>query len=434
MKMRYIAAGIIIAAIVIGSVYWYYTTTTAPKKVELTLHTKAGLWADFIRNKKIIESFKERMLKEKGVEAEVTLLTAPHKGYGEKLITAFAAEKAGDVNWMGPADVPGAVDAEYLLDLTPYVEKWPEWDQWIPASKRMVTYKGKVWAVPNDAATILIYYRKDLFERAGLPVPWQPESWDDVIEAGLKLKEKIPELEAVMKPYYELQLPMHSAGGDIYDPKDGKWIAKSDAILYMFKLYYDIFYTYELTPKELILENWDTRKLFADGKLAILIDGTWCYSEKFGPGMAYEIKDREKIVGYAYPPGSGKPGAPKYVSVLRDYTWVISSKTEHPDLAFELLKELVKPEIVSTWGWETAHLVVRKDAVIGKDKFLKWATTALDYAWSKPCDPGYSKYISVLKGVVRHDLIEEGKKPEECMNIFASQLIEKLGADKVKEL
>ena len=430
---------LIIAVIVIGIAAYYLLAPKPPKKVELTLFTKAGLWADFIRDSGVIDRFKERMLREKNIEVEVKILTAPHKGYHEKLVAALAAGTVIDVLWVRPDMIPDMVEAGYLLDLTPYVEKWSDWAKFYKVNKDMVTYNGKVYAVPNDAAIVMIYYRKDLFKKAGLPVPWQPRTWTDVLEAAKTIKEKIPEVKAALSPYYggEIQIPIYAAGGTIYDPADGKFIVKSKAVLFLFKVYYDAFYTYGVTPKEMILEKWDTRKLFQEGKLAIMIDGTWCYTEKWGPGMAYEIPNREEVVGYAYIPSSGEPGAPKYVVAIRDYSWAIGANSKNPELAFELIKELVSPDIMADWGYKTSHLVARSDAIVGdyaKDVFLKWNTEAMEkYGVAKPLATGARKYLSILKEIVEKELVAAGKTPEECVEAFASAVAAELGADAVKE-
>ncbi|RLE72774.1 MAG: hypothetical protein DRJ37_02015 [Thermoprotei archaeon] len=427
---------LIVIVVLAGGVYYFMTLKPKPKEVELTLYTKAGLWADFIRNSGVIEEFEKRMYEEKGIIVKVKIVTAPHKGYREKVVTDFAAGTAGDVVWLGESEIPGLVEAGMLLDLTPYVEKWDAWDKFYEVGKKLGSYNGKVYAIPFETAPLVIYYRKDIFQKAGLPVPWQPKTWDDVVAAARAIKEKVPDV-VPFRGFYDICLPIYMAGGQIYDPSDGKWIVKSDALLQAFKVYYDVFYTYGITPKEAELEKWDNRKLFQEGKLAILIDGVWCYIEKWGPGMTYEIPNREEVVGYAYIPGLGTPGAPEYISVTGTYNWVINAKTEHPDLAWELVKELCKPELIAKWGYETAHIVTRDDAVLGsyaEEPFLKWATTVLEHSIPKPVYSGYKKYTSTFKRVVIDYLVAEGKSPEECLEIFAEEAAKELGSEAVKEV
>jgi len=427
---------IIVAIVIIAGGLYYYFYILPPKKIKISLYTKAGLWADFIREMKIIEKFRERMLREKNIDVEVEMITRPHKGYRDTLVADLAAGTVGDVIWIGDTEIPGSAEAGHLLDLTPYVTKWDRWKKFFPVGKKLVTVKGKVYAVPFETAPLVIFYRKDIFERAGIPIPWQPESWEDIYEAARIIKEKVPDIVPI-NPMYGIELPIFAAGGIIYDPKDGKFIVKSDAILACFKYYYEVFHARKLAPVELWLEKWDTRKYFQEAKLAITVDGTWCWREKWGPGMPYEIRDIEKVVGYALFPGSGTLGAPKYISLTGAYCYAIWAKSKHKDIAWELLKELVKPEYMAEWGYRTSHLVTAEDAMIGKyaeDPFLKWAAEVLKHSLPKPLIPGVKKYLTLLKRVVIDYLLPEAKTPEECMDIFAEMATKELGADKVKAL
>src|SRR5258708_38700321 len=38
----------------------------------------------------------------------------------------------------------------------------------------------------------LIWYNKSLFQRAGLPTTWQPQSWADILSASRTIKAKVP--------------------------------------------------------------------------------------------------------------------------------------------------------------------------------------------------------------------------------------------------
>ena len=116
---------------------------------------------------------------------------------------------------------------------------------------------------------------------------------------------------------------------------------------------------------------------------------------------------------------------------------MINSKTKHPDLAWELLKDLVAPDIAAEWNYPTSHLACRKDAVIGKyaeDEFLQWATTTLEYSSLLPRVEGFATWKKLLDDVVKDYLLAQGTSPEECMDIFAEKAIEELGADRVKAL
>lgn len=59
-------------------------------------------------------------------------------------------------------------------------------DHFVPASWDAVTKDGKIYGVPTDMGPAALFYRADLFEKAGIDAD-KIETWDDLIEAGKKL-------------------------------------------------------------------------------------------------------------------------------------------------------------------------------------------------------------------------------------------------------
>ncbi|MGE8079797.1 ABC transporter substrate-binding protein [Peribacillus loiseleuriae] len=79
---------------------------------------------------------------------------------------------------------------DQFVDLTDKTKAYH--DQFIESSWGAVTQDGKVYAMPWDIGPTALYYRIDLFEKAGIDIA-SIKTWDDYIEAGKKLKEAIPE-------------------------------------------------------------------------------------------------------------------------------------------------------------------------------------------------------------------------------------------------
>ena len=47
---------------------------------------------------------------------------------------------------------------------------------------------GQAYGVPGGTDGRVLYFNKKLFQQAGLPADWQPTSWQDILDAGAKLK------------------------------------------------------------------------------------------------------------------------------------------------------------------------------------------------------------------------------------------------------
>lgn len=61
-------------------------------------------------------------------------------------------------------------------------------DSWMEASLAYCTYEDKCYGVPWVAETRCLFYNKDMFAKAGVE---PPTTWDELIAAGLTIKDKI---------------------------------------------------------------------------------------------------------------------------------------------------------------------------------------------------------------------------------------------------
>jgi multiple sugar transport system substrate-binding protein len=104
--------------------------------------------------------------------------------YYNKLANAVKAGNAPDVATVEYGRVPEVVSQGELQDITGKVgdvvkSKYPQ------SVQSLVTLGGKTWSVPLDAGAVVLYYRKDLFEKYGVEVP---KTWDDYKAAAAKVK------------------------------------------------------------------------------------------------------------------------------------------------------------------------------------------------------------------------------------------------------
>ncbi len=104
------------------------------------------------------------------------------------LLTQLAGGTAPDV-FPAYGDNPGPYVAQNALaDLTPYVDRWPEWSG-APASLRgTATVGGKIYAIPTNAPSgYVVVYRRDLFKAAGVPEPTADWTTDDYLSIATKM-------------------------------------------------------------------------------------------------------------------------------------------------------------------------------------------------------------------------------------------------------
>ena len=113
----------------------------------------------------------------------------PVENYDQLLQAAFAARETPDVVKLQPGN-RGVLRWTKALDkLNDRItdDMRTNIDDWTSVSAGFET-DGDVYAVPVGLQGYVFYYNKDLFEQAGLPRDFKPETWADVEAAGKKLK------------------------------------------------------------------------------------------------------------------------------------------------------------------------------------------------------------------------------------------------------
>jgi sorbitol/mannitol transport system substrate-binding protein len=108
-------------------------------------------------------------------------------------VTTDIATKGGqfDIITIGSYETPIWGKAGWLVPLSDLGDDYDYADM-IPSVKNGLSYDGKLYAVPFYAESSFTFYRKDLFEAAGLKMPDAP-TYDQIAEFATKLTDKSKE-------------------------------------------------------------------------------------------------------------------------------------------------------------------------------------------------------------------------------------------------
>ncbi len=161
----------------------------------------------------------------------------------------------------------------------------------LPVKVGEAMVNGKMLAYPWDAAPCLMFYRKDMFDKAGVNAD-DILTWDDFIEAGKKVQEANPGVAmmpmATSRRDHIFRIMLLQQGSFYFDEKGNSQMNTPEAVkaMTLVKKMYDAGITMNET-------SWDNYvSLIQDNKVASVPDGIW---------MAGTIKD-------LHPDGSGKWG------------------------------------------------------------------------------------------------------------------------------
>ncbi|MFC5831386.1 extracellular solute-binding protein [Nonomuraea insulae] len=310
----------------------------------------------------VVPKFEEAQ-KAKGKDVTVKFVPSgvDDEQYKTKLSLDLKSGKGADVIDIDSIWAGEFAEAGYVKPLSelvgPEAESWDGWSQIPEAVQGMAEFNGKKYALPIGTDGRVLYFNKTLFAKAGLPADWQPKSWQEILDAGTKLKSSgvpVPiQINAgtAMGEATSMQgvLPLLAgAGGEVQ--KDGKWSGASQPMKDALGLYQKI-YGGGLGDPKLQQEAKGRDKSFqqfAEGKIGILLEGDYFWRGVVNPkeGVA-KMDDRDQTVGYAMipaiEPGKGLRGQ-DFISMSGGALRTVNPNSKHPKEAFELLAFTLSPE------------------------------------------------------------------------------------------
>jgi ABC-type glycerol-3-phosphate transport system substrate-binding protein len=105
---------------------------------------------------------------------------------------------------------PGLVVLNELLESGGYNE------QLVAARQALYTYQGNTYGIEHALTPVVLYYRADIWEGAGLD-PQTFETWDDFVEAARVLKAANPDVVPLPVHNALHELLLRQRGGDYFD-------------------------------------------------------------------------------------------------------------------------------------------------------------------------------------------------------------------------
>lgn len=190
------------------------------------------------------------------------------------------------------------------------------------------TYFNKLYAYPTSSDGAMLYFRKDLLDKAGIKEA--PKTWSDMKAACTKVKA-LPEGKGLdcyggqFQKYEGLTCNMteivNSAGGEFLD-KDGKPQVNSEASLKGVQWLQDSFKDGTIPKAATTWMEEPSRQAFQDGKLIFLRQWPYIYSLMQAKDGSSKVNDK---FGIAPLPGLDGPG----VSTLGGHNLAISKTAKN---------------------------------------------------------------------------------------------------------
>ena len=339
---------------------------------------------------KLIEAFNKQS---SGFKVNYREMPADTGQYFDQLRTQFQAGAGGidviggDVIW--PAQFAGN---GYIADLS---DRFKDSDEFLPGPMEAMKFEDGIYGVPWYTDAGLLYYRKDLLEKAGFSEP--PKTWDELRQQAQKVMQdegtkfgfvfQGAEYEGGVCNGLEY---IWTHGGDVLDPDDpSKVVVESPESVAA------------LTTERAMIEDGVTTRAvlqfmedqshgaFVRGDSVFLRNWPYVYALLSDPNES-EIKPDQ--VGIAAIPTGGAQSA----SALGGWNFLVNAASEKQDQAWEFIQWMTAPEQLKRNALEGSKLPVRRELYEDQDILDKVPVARLgkdviiDNSRPRPVSPLYS--------------------------------------------
>ncbi|HWK29669.1 MAG TPA: sugar ABC transporter substrate-binding protein [Solirubrobacter sp.] len=205
---------------------------------------------------------------------KVNIVELPYEqAFPKGVLEARNKSGAYDVIQINRPNLAGFVGPKYLMPLDEYVSGDLVADLF-PAHRDFVTFDGKAYAMPHSNDVRALYYRTDLFQKAGLQAP---QNWQELQAHAKQLTQgDVYGLLLTGSPkgpgVWTLADFIHQNGGEILDA-DGQPKVDSPEAIEALEFFVGLLRTDKVLPPGTANYIWaDTRTLFPQGKGSMVVE------------------------------------------------------------------------------------------------------------------------------------------------------------------
>ena len=284
------------------------------------------------------------------VQIEYALQNDP--GMGQALQLAFRSGQAPDVHSLSGLGVPvrALYEEGWFTSLEPHVTQ----DTGILKDalfEGITVFGGEVYSFPIFSTRWHIgsnWFNKELMEETGFDPEVGPTTWDEMLAAAREITESgegrtyglIMPLQFTDRMSALLIDLAETAGAPgIFDPKTGAYLYDSEPFVQALEFLLQFQEEGTLHPASLSLDSRQARTRWAAGEAGMFFDGPWMagvlsssYPEVMNStGVAPIPVPDDDVPAFTY---SGPPVG----------TWFVSSQSENPDIAADILEMFTTQE------------------------------------------------------------------------------------------
>jgi inositol-phosphate transport system substrate-binding protein len=373
------------------------------------------------------------------VKVEGSFDTTNWDQYLRRVLLAFQGGDPPDIVQASAALSTTWAAAGFLAPLDDALPRYSQFKDIVPALWTSVTYKGKIWGIPQDTEARPLYFNKVLLKKLGwadqqiadLPrrIAAGEFTWDDMLNVAREARQK-----NVIEPgkgYYhrpfngpDFMLWYRAFGGRDYDAKAGKLMFTRAAALRYYR-WLRAGVDAGVIERDRINNDWNRFHqpiTDGDGKVLFWSGGTWNWAEWAQQWVANRGGESWLFAHFGYAPHPSYVKGGKAITLSNPQAYMLAAASKNKDAALRLLADTMVPDLDARHAIGSGHLpVLRRTVALVNDRFLKDVSSLLNYTTFQPPHPDLPKWQDAFfRGV---SAVESGSAtPEQAVEVVAVEM------------
>jgi inositol-phosphate transport system substrate-binding protein len=388
----------------------------------------------------------EQVEQELGIQLDLTLIQ-DDKDWGEyknEFVLASEAGEAPDIIVSGHEDMGAWAPAGNIIPLDDMIPDHPEFADIVPTLWESQTWNGQIWGIPQDAEARPIFYSKLLLADLG----WTAEEIESLPQRVLDGEFTFTDLVATAQQavdegvveqghgfYHRTSngpdwlIWYYGQGGQVLD-ETGNLVFDQAAAQAALELV-GSFGSAGITRPDMI--GLDGNILNADVASAESVmfyqGGTWNWANwarNFVADRGGNDYLLENVGLILFPSMNDEVGP---VTLTHPLSYMISSSSEHPEIALELIAAATTPEANNRHAIDSFHLGILNSQLespeYADNQAISQAHYMLDHTTAIPNHPGWTAWSNAWWTAVQS--VVAGSTAEEAVGLAVDQLNSELG-------
>ncbi len=283
-----------------------------------------------------------------GVTVQYIPIPGSYQDFVDKLSSLYRSPStAPDVAEMPSADLGVWSSSGYLLSMNTYLNSSSWFHDFPKVIQREGEFDGSIYAVSAGENDSGLMYNKVLFKEAGIPVPWKPTTWQDIITAAERIKRTAPSVTPLWLNagtgsgtdglLQGINNFIVGSSTPTIQTKSGQMVVDSSGIRAALGFYHEVYAAGLGASKSALFSSnalVSPLSLFRSGKLAIAVAAN-SYGNNWTKFIGAPYWPRAgKTIGVARLPNEAGTG---FASTLSGWDLAISSQTSVPQTAYDFI-------------------------------------------------------------------------------------------------